>query len=193
VRTVAAHDTDRVLRNRTLSMRGAFFRASCLFEEVRRCTFAVTLEEEQATAPGQRTRATFTSRIALAGGIHRTRTHAAVTFGGSDPEITSAASGHPPTMSNCPRPGVPRSHSLWPLSATFAIGCDSAATRHGTVRSPDPPPSRSVARRMSVSGRQRHAPRMSLGTALRGLCGLPDGVCCSPDCFSSHARGKALA
>ena len=40
-------------------------------------TFAVTLEDA-ASDPhlGTRTRATFTSRIALAGGMHRTRTHA---------------------------------------------------------------------------------------------------------------------
>jgi hypothetical protein len=141
VRTVAAHDTDRVLRNRTLSMRGAFFPRFLPVEEVRRCTFAVTLEEE-ASDPrlGTRTRATFTSRIALAGGIHRTRTHAAVTFGGSDPEIPQppAAIAHDVEL-----PAARAYQDLIPFGPRFCnlrglvrLGRDGGIA---TVRSPDPP------------------------------------------------------
>jgi len=62
-----------------LVMRDAIFPRFLPADEVERCTFELTLEDVE----GAGTRATLTSRIALAGGIGRTRTHAAITLGGS--------------------------------------------------------------------------------------------------------------
>jgi hypothetical protein len=145
VRTVTVHDTDResqgVLRTRTLSMREASFPRFLPVEEVQRCTFAVTLEEE-ASDPGlgTRTRATFTSRIALAGGIHRTRTHAAVTLGGPVPEIPQ-----PPAAIayDVELPAARAYQDLIPFGPRFCnlrglvrLGREGGIA---TVRSPEPP------------------------------------------------------
>ena len=63
-----------------LVLRDAVFPRFLPADEVGRCTFEITLE----SVPGEATstRATLTSRISLAGGINRTRIHAAVTLGG---------------------------------------------------------------------------------------------------------------
>jgi hypothetical protein len=66
-----------------LVMRDAVFPRFLPTDEVGRCTFEISLEEIPAEDATASTRATLTSHIALAGGIRRTRTHAAVTFGGS--------------------------------------------------------------------------------------------------------------
>jgi hypothetical protein len=80
-----AEPTVRAARTTPLVMRDASFPRFLPADEVERCTFEILFEEllgEAAT-----TRATLTSRIALAGGIRRTRTHASVTFGGPAPAL----------------------------------------------------------------------------------------------------------
>lgn len=80
VRSVTAQEERPVTS--PLVLRDAIFPRFLPADEVERCTFEITFEEllgEDETC----TRATLVSRIALAGGIGRTRTHAAVTFGGS--------------------------------------------------------------------------------------------------------------
>lgn len=64
-----------------LVLRDAVFPRFLPADEVERCTFEISLEELLGEDMAG-THATLTSRIALAGGISRTRTHAAVTFGG---------------------------------------------------------------------------------------------------------------
>jgi len=64
-----------------LVMREAVFPRFLPADEVESSAFELTLEDVPGEAPS--TRATLTSRIALAGGINRTRIHAAVTLGGS--------------------------------------------------------------------------------------------------------------
>lgn len=149
VRTVTARaPAGGVLQPSTLSMRAASFPRFLPVAEVPRCTFAVTLEDE-ASDPrmGPRTRATFTSRIALAGGMHRTRTHAAVTVGGSNPEIPQ-----PPAViaHDIELPAARVYQELIPFGPRFCnlrglvrLGRDGGMA---TVRSPDPPrPARSPA------------------------------------------------
>ena len=70
-----------------LVMREAVFPRFLPAEEVERCTFEIALEDVLGEGAETRTRATLTSRIALAGGVRRTRTHAAVTLGGSAPPM----------------------------------------------------------------------------------------------------------
>jgi hypothetical protein len=65
-----------------LVIRDAVFPRFLPADELERCTFEISLEEMQPNDATAGTRAIFTSRIALAGGISRTRTHAAITFGG---------------------------------------------------------------------------------------------------------------
>jgi hypothetical protein len=65
-----------------LVLRDAIFPRFLPAGEIERCTFEITLEEMPSEGETC-ARATLVSRIALAGGISRTRTHAAVTFGGS--------------------------------------------------------------------------------------------------------------
>jgi hypothetical protein len=145
VTSAMVHDPHResqgVLPTRTLSMRDASFPRFLPVEEVRRCTFEVTLEEE-ASDPGMgtRTRATFTSRIALGGGIHRTRTHAAVTFGGPVPEIPQPPAAIAPDVE---LPAARVYQDLIPFGPRFCnlrglvrLGREGGM---GTVRSPDPP------------------------------------------------------
>jgi hypothetical protein len=68
-----------------LVMRAATFPRFLPADEVEQCTFEVALDDVVGEDAKASTRATLTSRIALAGGICRTRTHAAVTMGGSMP------------------------------------------------------------------------------------------------------------
>jgi hypothetical protein len=83
VRSATERDDNAVLPSTTspLVMRDAIFPRFLPADEVERCTFEMTLEHVQGEATD--TRATLTSRIALGGGISRTRTHASVTLGGS--------------------------------------------------------------------------------------------------------------
>jgi hypothetical protein len=87
-----AESTNQNPATSPLVMRDATFPRFLPADEIERCTFEISLED----VPGEATskRATLTSRIALANGINRTRTHAAVTFGGSAtalpvPQVTS--------------------------------------------------------------------------------------------------------
>ena len=143
VRTVTVHGSDGESQGvpSILSMRQARFPRFLPVEEVQRCTFAVTLEDA-ASDPhlGTRTRGTFTSRIALAGGMHRTRTHAAVTFGGADPKIPQppAAIAHDVEL-----PAARAYQDLIPLGPRFCnlrgfvrLGREGGT---GIVRSPEPP------------------------------------------------------
>jgi len=70
-----------------LILRDAVFPRFLPADEVERCTFEVSLEEMPEEAG---TRATLTSRISLVGGISRTRTHAALTFGSPTPSLPPA-------------------------------------------------------------------------------------------------------
>lgn len=73
--------------NAPLIIRDAFFPRFLPAHEVPHCTFEIAFEISFDDAAGESakvdTRATLTSRIALAGGINRTRTHIALTLGGS--------------------------------------------------------------------------------------------------------------
>jgi len=84
IRTATEHTTDRAAGPATLPlvMREALFPRFLPKDEVAQCTFNVALEDVDVKDAQASTRATLTSRIALAGGICRTRTHAAVTLGG---------------------------------------------------------------------------------------------------------------
>ena len=68
-----------------LVMRAAIFPRFLPADEVEQCTFEVALDDVVGEDAKASTRATLTSRIALSGGICRTRKHAAVTVGGSLP------------------------------------------------------------------------------------------------------------
>jgi hypothetical protein len=70
-----------------LVMRDAVFPRFLPADEVERCTFETSVEETLAEDATAGTRATLTSRIALAGGISRTRTHAAASLGGPMPSM----------------------------------------------------------------------------------------------------------
>ena len=72
-----------------LVMREAIFPRFLPADEVEQCTFTVALDDVVGKDAKECTRATLTSRIALVGGICRTRTHAAVTLGGSVPRVPS--------------------------------------------------------------------------------------------------------
>ena len=84
VRTATEQNTDQAASPATfpLVMREALFPRFLPTDEVGQCTFEVALDDVDAKDAQARTRVTLTSRIALAGGICRTRTHAAVTLGG---------------------------------------------------------------------------------------------------------------
>lgn len=75
--------------NVPIVIRDAIFPRFLPADEVLRCTFEIAIEETLAQGPKASTRLTLTSRIALAGGINRTRTHAAATFGGSTAPLPS--------------------------------------------------------------------------------------------------------
>jgi hypothetical protein len=87
--------------NAPLVIRDAFFPRFLPAQEVSRCTFEIAFEIAFDDAAGESakvgTRATLTSRIALAGGISRTRTrtHLALTLGGSTASLPS-----PPPRTN---------------------------------------------------------------------------------------------
>jgi hypothetical protein len=145
VRTVTRLGPDAGLRNGlaagSLSMRQASFPRFLPVDEVQRCTFEVTLEAETADPhQGGRTRATFTSRILLAGGIHRTRTHAAVTLGGIEPEIPSPpatiARDFELPVARAYRDLIPFGPRYCNLRESVWLGRDGGM---GVVRSPDPP------------------------------------------------------
>jgi len=132
VRTVAEQDGHAPMN---LVMQQALFPRFLPVAELQRCTFEVALE-----ATGLGTRATFTSRIALAGGIHRTRTHAAVTLGGPQPALPL-----PPTKieHNFELPAARAYQELIPFGPRYCnlrgsvwLGRDGGT---GVVRSPDPP------------------------------------------------------
>jgi len=135
IRTVTAQDG---IPTTTLSMRQAVFPRFLPVDEVQRCSFEVALEE--ATDPGKGTRATFTSRIALAGGIHRTRTHAAVTLAAAVPDIPQppATTAHdfelPAARAYCDL--ILFGPRYCNLRGSVWLGRDGAV---GVVRSPDPP------------------------------------------------------
>jgi predicted hotdog family 3-hydroxylacyl-ACP dehydratase len=78
-----------------LVMRDVAFPRFLPMEETNRCTFEITLErlEEPSAVKPPPIRATFTSRITLAGNIQRTRIHAQVTLGGRPPPMP-----HPPDL-----------------------------------------------------------------------------------------------
>jgi hypothetical protein len=65
-----------------LIMRDAAFSRFLPADEIAHCTFEIALQDLATEGQPGAQRATLTSRISLAGGIHRTRTHAAVTLGG---------------------------------------------------------------------------------------------------------------
>ena len=77
-----AEPADQDPKPSPLVMRDAVFPRFLPADEVERCAFEISSEERPGGTATVATRATLTSRIALAGGISRTRTHAAVTFGG---------------------------------------------------------------------------------------------------------------
>jgi hypothetical protein len=74
--------TDARTATSPLVLRDAIFPRFLPADEIERCTFEIALEEMLGDDKVC-IRATLVSRIALAGGISRARTHAAVTFGGS--------------------------------------------------------------------------------------------------------------
>ena len=63
-------------------MRDAVFSRFLPVDEIAQCTFEIAYQDLATEGQPGAMRATLTSRIALAGEIHRTRTHAAVTLGG---------------------------------------------------------------------------------------------------------------
>ncbi len=69
--------------NAPLLIRDAFFPRFLPAREVPRCTFEIAFDAAAGESAKVGTRATLTSRIALAGGISRTRTHLTLTLGGS--------------------------------------------------------------------------------------------------------------
>jgi hypothetical protein len=66
-----------------LILRDAVFPRFLPADEAPRCHFEIAFDDAPAESTKVGTRAILTSRITLAGGIRRTRTHAAVTLGGS--------------------------------------------------------------------------------------------------------------
>lgn len=116
-----------------LTMTDASFPRFLPAAEIPRCAFEVALEDGTAG-----TQATLTSRISLAGGIHRTRTHAVVTIGGRVPETPP-----PPALTYDFELPADRAYTdLIPFGPRFRnlrgwvrLGRDGAT---GVVRSPEP-------------------------------------------------------
>lgn len=132
LKTVTANSARWDAASSPLAMTNASFPRFLPAAEVPRCDFSVTLDDGTVG-----TQATLTSRISLAGGIHRTRTHAMVTVGGPCPETPP-----PPTLAHDFELPADRAYSdLIPFGPRFRnlrgpvrLGRNGA---EGTVRSPD--------------------------------------------------------
>ena len=84
IRTICEENTDTAATQAMfpLIVREAMFPRFLPADEVEQCTFDVAFDDRVGDGAQASRRATLTSRIALAGGICRTRTHATVTLGG---------------------------------------------------------------------------------------------------------------
>jgi len=116
-------------------MRDGIFPRFLPADEVERCAFEILLEDVPGEAAS--TRATLTSRIALAGGISRKRTHAAITLGGS-----AAALPAPHIAGDFELPSdrayaelIPFGPRYCNLRGTIQLGRDGGSA---WVRSPEP-------------------------------------------------------
>ena len=92
IKTAGEHES-LISADGPLVMRDAVFSRFLPADEIERCTFDIALEELATEGAG--TRAILSSRIGLAGGMRRTRMHAAVTLGG-----TAKASALPSLTTN---------------------------------------------------------------------------------------------
>lgn len=122
-----------------LIIRDAIFPRFLPAEEIPRCTFEMAFDDALAEGTKVGTRVTLTSRISLAGGISRTRTHAAATFDGSMPLLPLPA----PTLDYELELPVDRVYSeLIPFGPRYRNlrGTVRLARSGGTscVRSPEP-------------------------------------------------------
>jgi hypothetical protein len=117
-----------------LAMREVVFPRFLPADEIERCTFTITLEHW-----GRDVRASLRSRIALPGGLARSRTHAEATIGGAalpPPPLPTFAPDFELVAERVYRELVPFGPRYRNLQGVLRLGPDGAS---GTVRSPTPP------------------------------------------------------